>query len=86
MLRFLEFSDLRVVIHDNPEVFKPTLSGHETGSISWFERAMDRLEPFRNRIAHCNTLTEDDENKFNEDVKVVLSAIRPHIEVPSVLQ
>jgi hypothetical protein len=75
VLRYLDFPMLRGLIVDNNEAFKSIL-----GHYDWFASALSSLEPIRNRIAHVNTLSEDNAQDFYRDAKRIIAAIKPEIQ------
>jgi hypothetical protein len=72
-LRFTELDHLRQIILNRWSDFRDILENQD-----WFNDAMQYLSRPRHRIAHVNTLTENDFQLFLSTAGKVLMLIRPH--------
>lgn len=63
---------IRLTVKKNPEIFQKPI-----GDLGWFDSTMIYLETTRNRIAHINTLTQDEVDKFEFACGLMLDIIDP---------
>ena len=75
--KFADFDDLRLTVVRNWQLFKDAI-----GDRDLFVSNMVYLSHARDRIAHVNTLSGDDQQEFLTQVKRLLDIIQPHVVRP----
>lgn len=75
--KFADFDDLRLTVARNWQVFKDAI-----GDRDLFISNMVYLSHARDRIAHVNTLSGDDQQEFLTQAKRLLDIIQPHVVRP----
>jgi hypothetical protein len=74
--RFLDFAHYRLLIHENQSLFDPLVP-----DIRGLKRLLEDIYYLRNRVAHMNTLSQDDSSEFMRMSERILAILRPHVSL-----